>query len=73
MRNISIPASFKSQEEAAELVRISERDFDRRLTEAALAVSHACISEGVKILRLSGPSCAGKTITADITIHSETG
>lgn len=64
MRNISIPASFKSQEEAAELVRISERDFDRRLTEAALAVSHACISEGVKILRLSGPSCAGKTTCA---------
>ncbi len=64
MRNITIPASFKREDEAAELVRISERDFDRHLTEAALAVSRACVEEGVKIVRLSGPSCAGKTTCA---------
>ncbi len=64
MRNITIPASFQNEAEAAELVRISERDFDRRLTEAALTVSRACVSEDVKILRLSGPSCAGKTTCA---------
>ena len=64
LRTITIPASFKSEDEATELVRISERDFDRRLTQAAEAVSAASVHEGVKILRLSGPSCAGKTTCA---------
>lgn len=64
-RNITIPPTLKSEAEAAELVRISERDFDRHLTEAARAVSEACVNEGVKIVRLSGPTCAGKTTCAE--------
>lgn len=63
-RNITLPPLLRTEAEAAELVRISERDFDRRLTLAAEAVSRACVEEGVKILRLSGPTCAGKTTCA---------
>ena len=64
MRTITLPVSFESEDAAAELVRISDRDFDRRLTEAALAVSAATVNEGIKIVRLSGPTCAGKTTCA---------
>ena len=64
IRNITIPPVFHSEAEAAELVRISERDFDRHLSEAAQTVSEACVHDGVKIVRLSGPTCAGKTTFA---------
>ncbi len=64
IRNITIPPSFRNESEAALLVRMGEENFDRHLSEAAQTVSRACIEEGVKIVRLSGPTCAGKTTCA---------
>lgn len=62
--NIRAPKHFHTNRAISEFVRECERDFDRRLTVAAKAVSEACVSEGVKIVRLSGPTCAGKTTCA---------
>lgn len=64
INHITVPKTFASLSEAEALVKNSECDFDRRLTEAARAVSEACVNEGVKIVRLSGPTCAGKTTCA---------
>lgn len=64
MNRITVPKTFAGEQEAISLVKASEQDFDRRLTEAARAVSEACVREGVKIVRLSGPTCAGKTTCA---------
>lgn len=61
---IIVPPSFQSPKEAEALVRHSEAVFDRRLSEAAERISNACVSEGVRIVRLSGPTCAGKTTAA---------
>ena len=62
---IMVPPMFQSSKEAEALVRFGEKDFDRRLSEAATAISRACVNEGVRIVRLSGPTCAGKTTAAD--------
>ncbi len=61
---IFVPKSLGGEQEAARLVSMWETSFDAKLDAAAEAISHACVDEGVQILRLSGPSCAGKTTTA---------
>ncbi len=61
---ITVPQAFTSEEAAACLVKEGEQAFDRRLSEAAESISRACVTEGVKIVRLSGPTCAGKTTCA---------
>ena len=61
---IRLPLTFSSPAEGIALVGKNERDFDARLNEAASAICADCITHGVKVIRLSGPSCAGKTTTA---------
>lgn len=61
---IIVPPTFESNQAAEDFVRACEKDFDSRLNKAAEAISTACVADGVKIVRLSGPTCAGKTTAA---------
>lgn len=61
---ICVPKILPNATTAQDLVVTWEQAFDRRLNEVAESISFACIHEGVQMLRLSGPSCAGKTTTA---------
>lgn len=61
---ICVPKSFPNAGDAEALVAYWEQDFDARLEQVAQSISHDCVNEGVQIIRLSGPSCAGKTTTA---------
>ena len=61
---IRLPATFSSKEEGERVVRDFEIDFDRRLEEAAEVICRDVVEHGVRIIRLSGPTCAGKTTTA---------
>ena len=61
---IRLPLTFESPAEGIALVKENERDFDARLNAAAREICADCVSHGVKVLRLSGPTCAGKTTTA---------
>ena len=65
IRMISAPKTFTGQEEMLDLVRSGEQSFDRRLEKAAEEIREACVREGVKLVRLSGPTCAGKTTAAN--------
>ena len=68
--NIRVPVRFSCDEEAAELVRTGDVAFDLKLSRAAETLSAACVREGVKIVRLSGPTCAGKTTCAVKLTHA---
>lgn len=59
-----VPPSLGTPDEARRAVREAEADFDRRLTELSAAVSRDCASGDVRILRLTGPTCSGKTTAA---------
>ena len=59
-----LPLTFESPAEGIALVKENERSFDARLDAAAREICADCLSHGVKIIRLSGPTCAGKTTTA---------
>ncbi len=61
---IRVPVTFASPEAGVALVKASEAAFDARLDEAAAAIATDCVERGVRIIRLSGPTCAGKTTTA---------
>lgn len=63
MKNINI--IFKNEQDKIDFVNECERDFEQRLDE----VSKNAINSGVRILLLSGPTCAGKTTTANKIIH----
>lgn len=63
MKNINI--TFKNENDKIDFVNECERDFELRLDE----VSSKAINSGVSILLLSGPTCAGKTTTANKIIH----
>ena len=52
-------------EEGISLVKANERSFDARLDAAAQAILRDCLEKGIRIIRLSGPTCAGKTTTAE--------
>ena len=67
---IIVPPSFESTRAAKDFVHACEQDFDRRLSQAAASISRACVAEGVKIVRLSGPTCAGKTTCAAKLTHA---
>lgn len=64
MKTIFVPKAFDCENSVVRLVKESELAFDQRLDEVAHAISTACVEEGVRIIRLSGPSCSGKTTTA---------
>ena len=61
---VRLPLTFASPAEGIALVGENEQDFDARLQAAAEAICADCVSHGVKVIRLSGPTCAGKTTTA---------
>ncbi len=61
---IRLPLTFESPAEGIALVKQGEADFDRRLGEAAAAICADCVEHGIRVIRLSGPTCAGKTTTA---------
>lgn len=63
MKTLNI--KFNSEQEKITFVNECERDFEHRLDE----VSKKAISSNVTILLLSGPTCAGKTTTANKIIH----
>ena len=58
---ITVPSII---EDPQNFVAACEKDFDSRLDKAAMAISTACVTEGVQMVRLSGPTCAGKTTCA---------
>ncbi len=62
--SVCLPCTFAAPAEGVALVRAGEQDFDARLNAAAAAIAADCVERGVRILRLSGPTCAGKTTTA---------
>lgn len=62
---VRLPLTFESPAQGVALVGENERDFDARLDAAAEAICADCVAHGVKVIRLSGPTCAGKTTTAD--------
>ncbi len=55
---------FGSQAEGDALVARYDADFDARLDAAADEIAADCVQNDIRILRLSGPTCAGKTTTA---------
>lgn len=62
---VRLPLTFESPAEGVALVKKSEGDFDARLNAAAEAICADCMEHNVRVIRLSGPTCAGKTTTAD--------
>lgn len=54
--------SFASEREAAEFVTKCEREFEERLSSA---VERVCENRGERLISLSGPTCSGKTTTAN--------
>lgn len=54
--------SFVSVSEAEEFVRFHDSEFEKRLDEVAEKV---CADHSVRLVALSGPSCSGKTTTAN--------
>ncbi len=64
LTDIRVPMTFPTPADGVALVKASEVAFDAQLDEAAAAIVSDCVEHGVRILRLSGPTCAGKTTTA---------
>ena len=62
---IRLPFTFTSPDEAVALVKAQEQEVDERLTACAAAISADCVAHGVRVIRLSGPTCVGKTTAAD--------
>ena len=58
--------SFASKDEARAFVEEHEREFERRLDEVAESVAK---NHSIKLVALSGPSCSGKTTTANKLIR----
>ena len=62
---IRLPMTFASPDEGIALVKKNEREVDERLTACAAAISADCVAHGVRVIRLSGPTCVGKTTAAE--------
>ncbi len=61
---IRLPKRFETYAVSTALVRDFDRAFDARLDTAADEIAADCVANDIRILRLSGPTCAGKTTTA---------
>ncbi len=61
---VRLPFCFATHAEEAAVVRDYDRAFDARLDAAADEIAAECVAGDIRILRLSGPTCAGKTTTA---------
>lgn len=64
IQTLTLPLTFESRGEMRALVAAAERDFEERLSDMASRVSQDCVERDIHILRLSGPTCAGKTTAA---------
>lgn len=53
---------FNNAEEARDFVRQCESEFEERLVSA---VEKVCRTKGIRLISLSGPTCSGKTTTAE--------
>lgn len=62
---VRLPLSFPDPAQGIALVKENERDFDARLNAAASEICADCVQHGIRVIRLSGPTCAGKTTTAE--------
>ena len=62
---VRLPLTFADPAEGVALVKENEAAFDARLEAAAVDICADCVAHGVKVIRLSGPTCAGKTTTAE--------
>ena len=62
MKIIEGKKQFASQEEARLFVEQHEADFEKRLDEIAERVAN---DHSIRLVALSGPSCSGKTTTAN--------
>ena len=63
MKTLNI--KFENEQDKITFINECERDFEYRLDE----VSKKAVGSGVTTLLLSGPTCAGKTTTANKIIH----
>ena len=59
-----LPKTFASPEEGIRLVKKQECAMESRLNDCAAAISADCVAHGVRVIRLSGPTCVGKTTAA---------
>ena len=66
MKIIEGKKDFASKEEARAFVELHESDFEKRLDEIAEKV---CSDRSIRLVALSGPSCSGKTTTANKLIR----
>lgn len=62
---IRLPFTFTTPDEGIALVKKNEQEVDERLTACAAAISADCVAHGVRVIRLSGPTCVGKTTAAE--------
>ncbi len=62
---IRLPFTFSTPDEGIALVKKNEQEVDERLTACAAAISADCVAHGVRVIRLSGPTCVGKTTAAE--------
>lgn len=58
---IKIDISFKNEQEKIDFVHECESDFERRLDDASKKI----VKSGITNILLSGPTCSGKTTTAN--------
>lgn len=62
MNYLKAQKNFSTEAEAAAFVALCEESFEKRLKEAA---DNVCSDTAVRLVALSGPSCSGKTTTAN--------
>ncbi|MBE6674772.1 MAG: hypothetical protein E7596_06665 [Ruminococcaceae bacterium] len=62
---IIINKTFKNEQEKIDFVNECERDFEKRLDDAAKRI----VNSGIINILLSGPTCSGKTTTANKIIE----
>lgn len=61
VETVSVPLSLGRAGQTARFVDAVEADIESRLTAAAQNISRDCCEHDVKVIRLSGPTCSGKT------------
>lgn len=64
-REVRLPMTFASPAQGVALVKENEALVDARLEACAAAISADCVAHGVRVIRLSGPTCVGKTTAAE--------
>ena len=61
-----INITFKNEQEKIDFVNQCEADFEKRLDEASIKI----VNSGISSILLSGPTCSGKTTTANKVIDA---